>query len=113
MAVTVLSNNATDVGEIVAVNVADEITVVSGNCSVPGCIEPGLMSPTEIVCGFPAMVRVNVPTVNTAGVSTGKSGGRAKPPVPGSPVKLLIVKTSTPGNPGAEGMSSSYDKSPT
>jgi len=82
----------------VAVNMAPVNNDVSGNCTGSvGLNAPGTKAPNGITRGEPALISVSEPLSKVSESMTGKSGGRANPPSRGSPVKLKILKTLTPG----------------
>lgn len=87
-----------------AVNVADVKSIVLENSRDVGMKEPGPKSPRLKERLELGVVRTSVLFCKVTLLNTGKSGGRAKPPVEGSPVKLLIVKLVTPGEPGMSGI---------
>lgn len=96
----------------VAVNVAEVIAVRSETSRSAGVYAPGPRLPTEIVKLGPAVKIVIEAFLKRVSVNTGKSGAREKPPVEGSPVRLLMLKTFTPGSPGRPGMSVLYENTP-
>ena len=97
----------------VALNVAERNKDVSGNWTGSvGLNDPGPILPSGITNGDTPSFTVREAFRKVRLVKTGKSGGRAKPPDPGSPVKFEMLKTFTPG-PGPAGMRTSNEMKPT
>ena len=85
----------------VAEKVAFEKRSVSGNCTLLGGMSgPEPISPKGMTWAPVVSTKVRVLNRKLSDVNTGKSGGKANPPVPGSPVKLEMLKALTPGVPG-------------
>lgn len=81
----------------VASKSADENRVVSGNSTGNvGPKNPGPMFPREITFVVPSVVSVRELSRKMSGSKAGKSGGNAKPPSAGSPVRFAMLNTFTP-----------------
>jgi hypothetical protein len=97
----------------VAENVAEEKTVVAGNSKeLMAPTGPGAIVPRLTVCVEPPVTSFKVLPKKLRAVNAGKSGGSAKPPVAGSPVRLEISNTATPGEPGPPGVKTSKEITP-
>jgi hypothetical protein len=98
----------------VAVKIAPVNNDVSGNCTGSvGLNAPGPKSPNGITSGEPPFISVSELLRKVRESMIGKSGGRANPPEAGSPVKLKILKTLTPGVLMSPGIKTSKEISPT
>ena len=87
-------------------------TDVSGNWRAMELKEPGPMSPRTMTDEEEPLMRLSVLLRKLSELSTGKSGGKAKPAVVGSPVRFEMLKTLTPGRFWPAGIRLSNEISP-